>query len=96
MNTPQKIVGFVLQCLAVVLFALSTAALCVSAFALLRVTTGSTVSLHLDLVSCLLPFPLWFLGAEVRRGSELAVRVTKVAMIYLSAIGLSEHDDTVA
>jgi len=88
MNTPQKIVGVVLQCLAVILFALSTAGLCASVFALLKLTTGSGVNLHLDLASYLLPFPLWFLGAEVRRGSELAIRVTKAAMIYLCAVGL--------
>lgn len=88
MNTPRKIIGVALQCLAVVLFAASTAGLCASMFALLGLTAGSSVNLHLDLASYLLPFPLWFLGSEVRRGSDLAIRVTIAAMIYLCVIGV--------
>jgi hypothetical protein len=88
MNTPQKIIGIVLQCVAVILFVASTAILCASMFPLLRLPTGSTVTLHLDLASYLFPFPLWFLGSEVRRGSGTAIRVTIAAMIYLSFIGV--------
>jgi hypothetical protein len=80
---PQH-VGIFFQIFAIVVGAL---ALWAGPFSMLLALVDSAPrnwNLNIDVGDCLLPFTLWFMGAELRRNSELARRVSLLAMGYLA------------
>jgi len=83
----HRSIGLLLQIVAVFSVAASVFVLGAVVIALLR-STPQIGNLKLNLGDGLLPFTLWFLGSELRRGSEGARKVTLAAMVYLAAAGV--------
>ncbi|HEU5397572.1 MAG TPA: hypothetical protein VFV81_10405 [Verrucomicrobiae bacterium] len=78
----------VLQAMAVVLFLASVLSLGWVLWLLARPASAGNTHLTLDLTGCALPFPLWYLGLQLRRRSEEARKVALAGAIYLGIVGI--------